>query len=208
MVSLERQLTIQERAEAYKKAFPKYPPLHCCGRWLYGVWMLGSWCRGTTYHGSYPRTYLKRVISLFSDKKKVLHLFSGSVERDPANSVKFDIRDDVEADVVGDAHELNKHFDSNSFDLIIADPPYTGEDAAKYGVSLIKRHTVLKQCHEILKPGGHLVWLDQTMITYSKERWNLIGMIGIAIGLNRRFRVCCIWEKRGREDTELVLIHG
>jgi predicted SAM-dependent methyltransferase len=131
---------------------------------------------------------------MFPDCKKIVHLFSGSLSED-VKGIRFDVNQDLNPDIVGDAHELFKYFESNSIDLIVADPPYSEEDALHYGTPLIKRNKVVKECYKILKLGGFLVWLDQAYPMYRKEELRLVGTIGIIRSTNHRFRVCLIWEK-------------
>lgn len=124
--------TLEDRARFYSEAFPAWPPLQVDGRWLSGVWLLGNDYRGSGYYGSYPPGYLRRSVAIFPDAERVLHLLSGSLP-ESADYVRFDIRPEMKPDVVGDAHRLSEHFESESFDLILADPPYSSEDADHYG---------------------------------------------------------------------------
>jgi hypothetical protein len=83
--------------------------------------------------------------------------------------------------------------------LIVADPPYTGEDCDHYGVPLIRRQVVVRECHKVLAPGGFLVWLDMVWPQYSKRDWILRGLIGVVRSTNHRARIVTILEKRGPE---------
>jgi len=54
--------------------------------WLYGIWQIGNYYkRKYDYYGSYPPSYLKRIYSLFPDKTKLLHLFSGAIDDNESN---------------------------------------------------------------------------------------------------------------------------
>ena len=184
-----------ERAANYSAAFPKYPPLAADDRWLYGIWMMGNNYRGSGYYGAYPPGYIPRVMALFPEAKSVLHLFSGSLAKGPY--VRFDVRPDVDSDVRGDAHHLDNYFDLNSFDLILADPPYSVEDAQRYGPPMVDRKQVLTGCTRILRPGGNLVWLDQVLPMYRKSELHLWGLIGLVRSTNHRFRVATFFGKVG-----------
>jgi len=181
--------------ENYKKEFPKYPPLVKDGRWIYGIWMIGNNYRNKNqYYGEYPPSYLKRVHSLFPDAKNVLHLFCGSVDKGLwENEVRFDLKKEVNPDVVGNAESLSSFF-NQKFDLILADPPYTNEDANKYGNPMVNRNKVVKECTKILKVGGYLVWLDMVLPMYRKDTLKLIGTIGLIRSTNHRFRVVSIFQ--------------
>jgi hypothetical protein len=46
-----------------------------------GTWIMGNDYRvKSSYYGGYPAGYLRRIKSLFPDKRRVLHLFSGKVD--------------------------------------------------------------------------------------------------------------------------------
>ena len=179
-----------ERAEFYKNKFPYWPTPRADKRWLDGVWLLGNNYKGSGLYGSYPPNYLKRIMSLFPDAKRILHLFSGSLQK--GNYIRFDIN--KPSDIIGDAHKLP--FKPNSFDLILADPPYSLEDAKHYGKPLINRNKVVFQCSSILEPKGYLVWLDQVLPMFKKENLNLCGLIGIVRSTNHRFRIVSIFKKQ------------
>lgn len=179
-------------AQNYNRAFPNYPPLVSTERWLYGIWVIGNDYRNKTeFYGAYPRSYLDRVMSIFPNAKNILHLFSGSLSK--GNYTRFDSVQ--ECDVSGDAHQLSSYFPRNTFDLILADPPYSGEDADKYGTPMVNRNKVVKECYKVLKLGGYLVWLDCVYPMYRKDELRLVGTIGLIRSTNHRFRVVSIFNK-------------
>lgn len=187
---------IRERAQYYGLAFPKYPPLVATDRWLYGIWMIGNDYAGRmSYYGEYPHSYLRRIYSLFPDAQGILHLFSGSVSIEHEAEITFDINSELKPDVVGDAHRLSSYFEPNYFDLILADPPYTAEDAEHYGTPMVNRNTVVRECYKVLVSGGYLVWLDQVLPMYRKDTVILEGTIGLVRSTNHRFRVVSIFRK-------------
>ncbi len=189
-------MNIQDRARLYNAEFPKYPPLVHTDRWLYGIWMIGNDYRNkTTYYGAYPAKYLDRVMSMFPDTKDILHLFSGSLAY--TKGTNFDTNPELNTDVVGDANQLADFFPPDTFDLIIADPPYTAEDALHYGTPMVNRNKVLKECVKVLRLDGHVVWLDQVLPMYSKLELILVGTIGLIRSTNHRFRVVSIFQKVG-----------
>ncbi len=186
-----KNYSLADRAMFYNKAFPKFPAPRTDDRWLDSIWVLGNDYRGSGYYGSYPPNYLKRVQSMFPDATSILHLFSGSLP--PGNYIRYDIQGDAEA--IGDAKDLSLFFELESFDLILADPPYTQEDAEHYGTPLISRNTVLKECAKILEPNGYIVWLDQVLPMFRKDELHLCGLIGIVRSTNHRFRVASFFKK-------------
>ena len=187
-------LSLKDRADAYSKEFPKYPPLSSTDRWLYGIWVIGNtYKRLHGYYGEYPPSYLRRVKSLFPDCDNILQLFGDVVHED----ITLDINPELSPTVVGTAHSMP--FADNKFDLIIADPPYSKEHAAKYNYPMINRRKTFKECYRVLKPGGFLVWLDWLLPMYRKDEWLMVGTIGIVAGTNRKIRGTTIYQKQGSD---------
>ena len=190
-----QRLTPSERADRYRRAFPDYPAVYSDKDWLLGQWCMGNDYRGFGYYGAYPPSYLRRVLSMFPEPRgRVLHLFSGSLP--PGLYVRLDLRSNVSTDVRGHAELLP--FQSESFDLILADPPYSDEDAARYGTCLIDRRKVFAACSRVLRPGGHLVWLDMVHPMYRKADLRLWGEIGITRSTNHRYRIATFFERQPR----------
>ena len=190
-------MNLTERARLYTISFPNYPELSVSKGWLTGVWMIGNFYRNKSrYYGAYPHSYLKRIKSMFPDCKTTLHLFSGSLTKeDVGNEIRFDINNQYDPTIVGDAYKLSKYFEE-CFDLILADPPYSNEDAKQYGTAMINRNEVVKECVKILKPNGFLVWLDQVYPMYRKSELRLVGTIGLIRSTNHRVRMVFIFQKQ------------
>ncbi len=195
-IMTKRQISLKERADLYNAAFPKYSQqawMQASDRWLWGVWMMGNNYKGSGYHGSFPPGFLKRTMSMFPDAKDILHLFSGSLT-DEVDGDRLDMNADTGPDICGDAHELS-NLVKKEYDLIIADPPYSEEDANKYGTPMVNRNAVVKECIKVLKPGGYLVWLDMVYPMYSSKELQLVGTIGIIRSTNHRVRGVFIYQK-------------
>jgi len=188
--------SLAERANFYKSRFPTWPCPRTDSRWLDGIWVLGNNYKGSGYFGAYPPNYLTRITALFPDAERILHLFSGSLPK--GNYVRFDTNEP--ADVLGDANLLSSYFKPDSFDLILADPPYSSEDADHYGTPMINRNKVISECVLILESGGYIVWLDQVLPMFRKQTLNLCGLIGIVRSTNHRFRVASIFQKNRNRD--------
>lgn len=196
-VIYQKEMTIADRAQSYNTTFPKYPPVYAAGDWLYGMWMIGNYYkRKYDYYGAYPPSYLRRIHSLFPDKTNILQLFSGMLDKEEAKGIRFDIKDNNRMiDVVGDVNQIHNIFKPNSFDLVIADPPYTPKDFEKYNTKTFNKRITLKNIVQIIKPGGHLVWLDLSIPIYTKVNYKLIGTIGLLTGTNRKVRITSIFER-------------
>ena len=187
------KLTLADRARSYSVAFPKYPPLAVTERWLYGVWTIGNYYkRAVGYYGEYPPSYMRRVLSLFPEirPEQRLHAFSGVVN-DPG-STRVDVNSSLGPDVVSRIESMPFH--SNVFSLALADPPYTSEDAKRYGTKMPNRGACVKELARVVRPGGFVVWLDQMPPMYRKDTVKRVGSIMLEVGTNRRVRIVSIFE--------------
>lgn len=184
-------MTLSERAAAYARAFPKFPPLRTDARWLDGMWVLGNNYKGSGFYGSYPPGYLRRVQSLFPDvaAHDTLHLFSGSLRE----GRRVDLNPANVPSVAADATALP--FRDGSFRLVYADPPYSAADAVRYGTPMVDRRKVLREAARITAPGGHLVWLDTVLPMFAKRDWHWWGVVGIVRSSNHRVRSVFMFQR-------------
>jgi hypothetical protein len=165
------------------------------GGQVIGMWVMGNDYRvKSSYYGGYPAGYLKRIKALFPDKQKVLHLFSGKVDLDTFPGDTVDINTDLNPTFVDDAQRL-ENVPLENYDLVLADPPYSVEDCDHYQTTMVKRNVVLRALTRV-KPGTHVVWLDQVLPMYRKDDWNVDALIGMVKSTNHRFRVITIFRKK------------
>lgn len=161
-----------------------------------GTWIMGNNYRVKSgYYGGYPAGYLKRIRSLFRDKRNVLHLFSSKVDKDILPGATVDINPEMQPDYVDDAQSLER-VPLEEFDLVLADPPYSVEDAERYQTTMVKRNKVMKALGQRLQPGAHVVWLDQVLPMYRKDQFSVEAVIGMVKSTNHRFRVVTIFQKK------------
>lgn len=151
-------------------------------------------------YGSYPPGYLKRVNAVFPDAEHTIHIFAGSLPRQATrHCVTVDLRYEPEAKtpiIPGvRCNALQLPFLDKTFDLGIADPPYSEEDAEEYGTPMPNRRKTLYEAHRVIEPGGFLVWLDCTMPMYSKTFWNWCGAIGMWRSTNHRIRGVMLFQR-------------
>tara|TARA_R100000654_G_scaffold31724_2_gene56687 strand:- start:1432 stop:1986 length:555 start_codon:yes stop_codon:yes gene_type:complete len=183
-------MDLQSRVDNYHEKYPKYSKLIINRECIEGIWVMGNnYTTKTELYGAYPYSYLDRIYSLFEFKPgATLHLFSGSLPDSPDYD-KIDFNTGFNAETFS---EIIPH---DTYELILADPPYSIEDCDHYGCCMVKRNLVFKQAHNVLKKGGHLVWLDQVLPNYKKTEFKIIGRIGMVKSTNHRFRVITIFEK-------------
>jgi hypothetical protein len=180
--------------------------MHVCGTEInmhvdpddraWGYWIMGNDYRVRSgYHGGYPNTYLRRIRALFPDKSAALHVFSGMVDQDAFPGETVDINAELGPTYVDDAQTLAK-VPLETYDIFLVDPPYTGEDADHYGVTMVSRVKVMRTLARRARPGSHVVWLDQASVMYRKDEWNIEASIGVERSTNHRFRSVKVFRRK------------
>ena len=161
---------------------------------IVGTWIMGNDYRvKSAYYGGYPAGYLRRIRALFPDKRRVLHLFSGKVDIGALPGDTVDINPKLGPTFVDDAQTLQR-VPLEAYDLILADPPYSIEDAERYQTTMVKRNTVLRALRRVAE-GTHIVWLDQVLPMYRKDAFAIDAVIGMVKSTNHRFRVVTVFRR-------------
>ena len=189
----------QARIASYDKAtgFPHSLFVAGDGR-VVGTWIMGNDYRVKSgYYGGYPAGYLRRIKALFPDKVRVLHLFSGKVDLAVMPGDTVDCNAEMAPTYVADAHDLTG-VPLAGYDLILADPPYSVEDAERYQTTMVQRNVVMRSLAAGMAPGAHVVWLDQVLPMYRKDEWAVEAVIGMVKSTNHRFRVTTIFRRLER----------
>jgi hypothetical protein len=93
----------------------------------------------------------------------------------------------------GDVLDLPSSWEGR-FDLILADPPYSADDAEKYDCPPTNRGRVMRALRHVAKPGGNLVWLDQVWPMHRKVDWKTWGTVGLVRSTNHRVRLVSMFE--------------
>jgi hypothetical protein len=138
---------------------------------------------------------LRRIRALFPDKSAALHVFSGMVDQDAFPGETVDINAELGPTYVDDAQTLAK-VPLETYDIFLVDPPYTGEDADHYGVTMVSRVKVMRTLARRARPGSHVVWLDQASVMYRKDEWNIEASIGVERSTNHRFRSVKVFRRK------------
>ena len=189
-------LSLQDRIDHYVRQtkFPRSLFVSEDGR-MVGTWIMGNDYRvRSAYYGGYPAGYLRRVRALFPDKARVLHLFSGRVDLAALPGDTVDINPDLAPTFIDDAQTLEA-VPLERYDLVLADPPYSVEDAERYQTTMVKRNRVMRALRR-LSPGTHVMWLDQVLPMYRKDAFDIEGVIGMVKSTNHRFRVATLFRRR------------
>jgi hypothetical protein len=186
------------RIASYDKltGFPRSLFIAGDGR-VVGTWIMGNDYRvKSAYYGGYPAGYLRRVAALFPDRQRVLHLFSGKVDLAAMPGDTVDINPDLNPTYLDDAQTLS-NVPLADYDLVLADPPYSIEDATRYATTMVQRNKVMRALAGGMRPGARVVWLDQVLPMYRKDSWAIEAVIGMVKSTNHRFRVTTIFRRLG-----------
>lgn len=143
--------------------------------------------------GGYPIRFLEKAYEWLgvTDPDKVLHLCGGSMQR----GITVDIRVEMCPTVVADVR--NTPFEDESFDWIMADPPYSEEYAENlYGTGkhYPKPGQILKEASRLLRPGGY-VGLLHFQVPMFRKPLCLVEVRGITTGLGFAIRAFTILRK-------------
>ena len=193
-----------ERIESYCR-LTKFPrSLFLCedGR-VVGTWIMGNDYRVKSgYYGGYPAGYLKRVASLFPDRRRVLHVFSGKVDLATMPGDTVDSNPAMSPTWLADAHDLAT-VPLGQYDLVLADPPYSVDDAERYQTTMVKRNVVMRSLASGMSAGARVIWLDQVLPMYRKDQWEIEAVIGMVKSTNHRFRVMTVFRRLDRLGADL-----
>jgi len=99
---------------------------------------------------------LKLAEEILGRKPYVLNLFCGMNKQ----GVRIDLNPKVSPTYIYDAHKISELYPDPTFDVILADPPYSDEETKQlYGDFYPKLHYKkwTGECDKCLKPGGLLI---------------------------------------------------
>lgn len=179
--------------ESYNSTFPNYPKMVEDKGWVYGVWYCGAFYKSRLY-GDYPPTFLKRARSLFPDldESRLLHCPSGSLNGVGGVTVDL-VRDEKRhPQIIASADDLP--FSDNSFDLVLSDPPYSKADSEKYGTPHYPLKRSFNEFRRVLSPRGYLGLLHFYYPTFRRADWDMVALIGVCTGSNRKMRMFAIFQ--------------
>lgn len=145
--------------------------------------------------GGYPRGFIKRAFEIMAvtDPARVLHVCSGSMKL----GVRVDIRPELRPSVVADVRALP--FANDTFQWIMADPPYSREYAWNLystGWCYPDPHTLAKECLRVLRPGGFLGFMHHMIPKFTRPG-RLVKVYAITQGLGYNVRAWTVLTKDG-----------
>lgn len=170
---------------ARSKSLPESLHLYPNGKRFYGEWDYGQNFKNISeYKGAYSIQDLVRIKACIPDMGNLLHVFSGSIPAGPYSRLDNNfavIGAPVPGrDVVGDASEAHLYFEEDSFDVVMADPPWSKYHSEEiYNCSLVDKTKVMKSLFRVLKPGGMIIWKDFSKPIWSGTEFDYLGRICI-----------------------------
>lgn len=125
----------------------------------------------------------------------ILNLFCGM------NTIGFrvDIKEEVNPDLICDAHELTKYCNKMEFDIILADPPYSNEEAKElYGTPKLNYKKWTNEADKVLSPGGLLIiYHKYIMPNPNPNKFEVIKRVFIGNRTYHLPRVAIYFRKKG-----------
>lgn len=131
------------------------------------------------------------------DDKKILHMFSGSMDWGDTT----DFNPESNAQIIAPYDSLP--IADNTYDMVIADPPYNkgfSSEWTKHAPSLPKPKRILLEAARVTKVGGIIAILHVIVIpAYKVANVERIGLHGILCGPNNAIRVLNVFRKVKKE---------
>jgi len=165
------------------------------------------------YYGAYPSGFLGRARAMLGVglDDAVLHVCSGKVKDYPYDGFgkydeTFDIDPYLNPDHLGDVRKLEDwpYDDGRLWDAILADPPYTEDDADHYNYGkdvFPKVNEILRHAIKRVKVGGKVGILHYVWPQPPKNAKEII-VIGVTMGRNNKVRLLTVFEKLSKERDE------
>jgi hypothetical protein len=163
------------------------------------------------YYGAYPNGFLERARALLgvTPLDPVLHVCGGAARDYPAkprgfgpNDMTLDLDPALQPDYLQAATDPLPHVlrigDEPGWKALIADPPYTEADAAKYapGASAFpSANLILKNMLAVVRLGGRVGMLHYVLPQPPRDGVRFVACVGVIVGYNNRMRVFSVFER-------------
>ena len=143
--------------------------------------------------GGYPKGFIEWACDMMGcdDPSTILHLCSGSV----VTGTRVDIRPEMNPDIVADCRCVP--LPDESFDFILADPPYSVEYAENlYGThdNYPKPGQIMREACRLLRPGGK-VGLLHFLVPMIRRPLKILGVHGVTTGCGYAIRAWSLCRK-------------
>ena len=143
--------------------------------------------------GGYPLRFMEWALTEMgcADPDRVLHLCSGSV----LTGTTVDIRPSTDPDIVADCR--NVPLPDESFDFVLAEPPYSAEYAQNlYGTGdhYPTPYQITKEASRLLRPGGKFGLLH-TQVPTIRKPMKVVSVYGVTFGCGYAIRAWTLMTK-------------
>lgn len=179
------------------------------------VWILAR--PKVKYYGAYPNGFLERARALLgvTPLDAVLHVCGGMARQYPAKPRGFGPNDQTldldpelnpnflqaATDPLPDGYRVVGNPLTFQWDALIADPPYTEADAAKYAPgakAFPSANLILKNMLAVVRPGGRVGMLHYVLPQPPREGVRFVACVAVIVGFNNRMRCFSVFEKEIR----------
>ena len=173
------------------------------------VWILAR--PKVKYYGAYPNGFLERARALLgvSPNDAMLHVCGGQARHYPAKPRGFgpydrtlDLDSELKPDYLQSATDpLPGSAGADKWGALIADPPYTADDADHYTPGrdrFPKANLILKRMLEAVLPGGRVGMLHYILPQPPRQGVRFVAAVAVIVGFNNRIRCFSVFE---RDDT-------
>ncbi len=161
------------------------------------------------YYGAYPAGSLQRIrdllgVSIFDP---VLHVCSGKVKEYPyrgfgPNDKTVDMDESLNPDFTMDVREQLPWCGGRAWCGVIADPPYSEADAARYAggaASYPAPAALVRRCLQHVRPGGRIAVLHYQWVRHPKQIDGVpirsVAVMPILMGQGNAGRICAVFER-------------
>lgn len=150
------------------------------------------------YKGGKPLYCEEWLIELAKDilqsDLRLLNVFCGMNKY----GFRIDVNPEVKPDLLCDAHSFADKLEGKTFNLIIADPPYSTLEAKEiYGTPPLKYKKWTNECDKVLEDGGLLmVYHKYVMPNPNPEKYVVVKRVFIGNRTMHLPRVCVVFQKK------------
>lgn len=151
------------------------------------------------YKGGMPLYAEEWLIQLAKDilnveEIQLLNLFCGMNKY----GFRIDIKPEVTPDLLCDAHTFSEKLNGGRFNAIIADPPYSKEEARDiYGTPPLKYKIWTNECDKVLNDGGLLmIYHKYVMPNPNPNKYEVVKRVFIGNRTYHLPRVCIVFRKK------------
>lgn len=130
----------------------------------------------------------------------LLNLFCGLCKQ----GYRVDINSEVKPDLIADAHSFVDQLPNEMmFDVILADPPYSNEEAKKlYGTGKLNYRKWTKECIRVLRPGGILIVYHKLMMPNPDPKlFEVVKRVFLGIRTWHLPRIAIYFKRNGDKDA-------